>query len=267
MSACGGSFVNSPSCADNPKNKSLLQKIICQGQQNTVDSITLALLTSATVPAVIAQTAKWIRCGKPSKGAPYAYGALALWGLEVARSLNNIHNDEKNLGENETTGFGVSNALSSTEENYSPGDDVIKLINSATNRINSFLGGSLCSNATASPVFGLCGACSLSDTATAEFCGNCQGITLKLLNNEVKPKFGKNNFIWGDTKEFYNKIINANDDELWKIIYTSSSFSPLWEELKPNPDAVWNYSNGQLTLKAGGSGYNFCNSNQSPSPF
>ena len=98
MSACGGSFVNSPSCADNPKNKSLLQKIICKGQANPVDSITFALLTSATVPAVIAQTAKWIRCGKPSKGAPYAYGALALWGLEVARSLNNIHNDEKNLG-------------------------------------------------------------------------------------------------------------------------------------------------------------------------
>jgi hypothetical protein len=72
-----------------------------------VDSITFALLTSATVPAVIAQTAKWIRCGKPSKGAPYAYGALALWGLEVARSLNNIHNDEKNLGENETTNLGA----------------------------------------------------------------------------------------------------------------------------------------------------------------
>jgi len=99
MSACGGSFVNSPSCADNPKNKSLLQKIICKGQANPVDSITFALLTSATVPAVIAQTAKWIRCGKPSKGAPYAYGALALWGLEVARSLNNIHNDEKSVGE------------------------------------------------------------------------------------------------------------------------------------------------------------------------
>jgi hypothetical protein len=99
MSACGGSFVNSPSCADNPKSKTWVQKIICQGQANPVDSITFALLTSATVPAVIAQTAKWIRCGKPSKGAPYAYGALALWGLEVARSLNNIHNDEKSVGE------------------------------------------------------------------------------------------------------------------------------------------------------------------------
>ena len=101
MSACGGSFADSPSCVGDPKNKTWVQKIICQGQANPVDSITFALLTSATVPAVIAQTAKWIRCKKPSKGAPYAYGALALWGLEVARSINNIYNDEKNLGEKE----------------------------------------------------------------------------------------------------------------------------------------------------------------------
>jgi hypothetical protein len=95
MSACGGSFADSPSCAGDINKLSLVQKIICQGQANPVDSITFALLTSATVPAVIAQTAKWIRCKKAGKGAPYAYGALALWGLEVARSLNNIYNDEK----------------------------------------------------------------------------------------------------------------------------------------------------------------------------
>ena len=43
------------------------------------------------------------------------------------------------------------------------------------------------------------------------------------------------------------------------MIYTPF-FSKLWDELKPNPDAVWNYSYSkkQLTLKAGGSGYNFC---------
>ena len=246
----GRSFVNSPSCADNPKNKTILQKIICQGQQNPVDAITFALLTSGTVPAVIAQTAKWIRCGKPSKGAPYAYGALALWGLEVGRSLREIrkqsNNQEPELGaeepEAESDGYDV----------YYPDADVKNLIESATNRINSFLKGSLCTNASAHSVFGLCGACS----TTAEFCGRCQGITLKLLNNEVKPKLGENNYIFGDTKEFYNNIINANDEELWKIIYTP--FSQLWEELKPNSDAVWNYSNNKLTLKAGGTGNNFC---------
>lgn len=95
--ACGGSFATSPSCSDDPKNKSLIQKIICQGQANPVDSITFALLTAATVPAVVLQTAKWVNCGKPSKGALYAFGALGWWGVEVARSINNIYVDENNL--------------------------------------------------------------------------------------------------------------------------------------------------------------------------
>jgi hypothetical protein len=140
-------------------------------------------------------------------------------------------------------------------DNYSPGDDVISLINSATSRINSFLEGSFCTNAGAYSVFGLCGACGVSDPTT-EFCGNCQGITLTLLGKEVKPTFGSNNFIWGSTKDFYKNIINANDEELWKMIY--EPFLPLWDDLKPNPDAVWNYSNKQLTLNADGTGYNFC---------
>ena len=95
--SCGGSFATSPSCSDDPKNKSLIQKIICQGQANPVDSICLGLLTAATVPAVVLQTAKWVNCGKPSKGALYAFGSLGLWGVEVARSINNIHVDEKKL--------------------------------------------------------------------------------------------------------------------------------------------------------------------------
>ena len=102
QNACGGSFATAPGCSGDPKNKTLLQKIICQGQANPTDSITFALLTAATVPAVVLQTAKWIRCGKPSKGALYAFGALGLWGGEVARSLNNIHVDEKNLGDSDT---------------------------------------------------------------------------------------------------------------------------------------------------------------------
>lgn len=95
--ACGGSFATSPSCSDDPKNKSLVQKIICQGQANPVDSICLGLLTAATVPAVVLQTAKWVNCGKPSKGALYAFGSLGLWGVEVVRSINNIYEDEKKL--------------------------------------------------------------------------------------------------------------------------------------------------------------------------
>jgi hypothetical protein len=95
--ACGGSFATSPSCSDDPKNKSLIQKIICQGMANPVDSITFALLTAATVPAVVLQTAKWVNCGKPSKGALYVGLALGAWGVEVARSINNIYVDEKNL--------------------------------------------------------------------------------------------------------------------------------------------------------------------------
>lgn len=95
--SCGGSFATSPGCSDDPKNKSLVQKIICQGRANPVDSITFALLTAATVPAVILQTSKWVRCGKPSKGALYAFGALGLWGGEVGRSIINIYTDEKKL--------------------------------------------------------------------------------------------------------------------------------------------------------------------------
>jgi hypothetical protein len=95
--ACGGSFATSPSCSDDPKNKNLIQKIICQGRANPVDSITFALLTAATVPAVVLQTAKWVNCGKPSKGALYAFGALGWWGVEVVRSINNIYVDEKKL--------------------------------------------------------------------------------------------------------------------------------------------------------------------------
>lgn len=98
QNACGGSFATAPGCSSDPKNKNLLQKIICQGQANPTDSITFALLTAATVSSVVLQTDKWIKCGKPSKGALYAFGALGLWGVEVARSLNNIHVDEKNLG-------------------------------------------------------------------------------------------------------------------------------------------------------------------------
>ena len=95
--SCGGSFATSPSCSDDPKNKSLVQKIICQGQANPVDSICFGLLTAATVSAVVLQTDKWIKCGKPSKGALYAGLALGAWGVEVARSINNIYVDEKNL--------------------------------------------------------------------------------------------------------------------------------------------------------------------------
>ena len=95
--ACGGSFATSPSCSDDPKNKSLIQKIICQGQVHPVDSICFGLLTAATVSAVVLHTDKWIKCGKPSKGALYAFGSLGLWGLEVARSINNIYEDEKKL--------------------------------------------------------------------------------------------------------------------------------------------------------------------------
>lgn len=95
--SCGGSFATSPSCSDDPKNKNLIQKIICQGRANPVDSITFALLTAATVPAVVLQTAKWVNCGKPSKGALYAFGALGWWGVEVVRSINNIYVDENNL--------------------------------------------------------------------------------------------------------------------------------------------------------------------------
>jgi len=97
QNSCGGSFATSPSCSDDPKNKNLIQKIICQGRANPVDSITFALLTAATVPAVVLQTAKWVNCGKPSKGALYAFGALGWWGVEVARSINNIYVDENNL--------------------------------------------------------------------------------------------------------------------------------------------------------------------------
>ena len=97
QNACGGSFATSPSCSDDPKNKSLIQKIICQGMANPVDSITFALLTAATVPAVVLQTAKWVNCGKPSKGALYVGLALGAWGVEVVRSINNIYVDEKNL--------------------------------------------------------------------------------------------------------------------------------------------------------------------------
>lgn len=95
--ACGGSFATSPSCSDDPKNKSLIQKIICQGQANPVDSICFGLLTAATVSAVVLQTDKWIKCGKPSKGALYAFGSLGLWGVEVAHSINNIYVDEKKI--------------------------------------------------------------------------------------------------------------------------------------------------------------------------
>lgn len=95
--SCGGSFATSPSCSDDPKNKNLVQKIICQGQANPVDSICFGLLTAATVSAVVLQTDKWIKCGKPSKGALYAGLALGAWGVEVARSINNIYVDEKKL--------------------------------------------------------------------------------------------------------------------------------------------------------------------------
>ena len=128
-----------------------------------------------------------------------------------------------------------------------------KLIERATVRINNFLDNSFCGNVQAYFVFDVCG----SDVCN-EIAEECLGIAMYYNDDEtvVKPKFGTTNYITG-SEDFYSQIINAKDEELWKMIY--EPFPQLWEQVKPEgySDAVWNYSNKRLTLKAKNS-YNFC---------